>query len=103
MKDEIKEILQDVIDDIYQCGEYIGQAKKLEKALDYITNLQEEYEDLKIDNKRLQHNEKVFKSRNEKAIEYINHLSKEPNVFGHYGIHNDCAKWLLKLLRGKYE
>ena len=42
-----------------------------------------------------------YKTRIEKAIEYINHLSKEPNVFGHYGIHNDCAKWLLKLLRGE--
>ena len=34
MNNEIKEILQDVIDDIYQCGEYIGQAKKLEKVGD---------------------------------------------------------------------
>ena len=34
--------------------------------------VEKENENLKIDNKRLQHNGKVFKSRNEKAIEYIN-------------------------------
>ena len=100
MKDEIKEILQDVIDDIYQCGEYIGQAKKLEIALDYITNLQEEYEDLKIDNKRLQHNEKVFKSRNEKAIEYI----KENSLYyadDNYGDLCGDTNTLLNILQGE--
>ena len=82
MKDKIKEILEDIKEIYY-----------FKPLLDYITNIQEELksanesislwqnrfnavekenENLKIDNKRLQHNGKVFKSRNEKAIEYIN-------------------------------
>ena len=30
--------------------------------------------------------------------EYINKISSEPNVFGHYAIDGDCKKWLLKIL-----
>lgn len=36
MNHSIKGILQDLIDDIYQGGEYIYQAKTLEKVLDRI-------------------------------------------------------------------
>ena len=41
---------------------------------------------------------KDYKSRNEKAIEYINKLSNEPNVFGHYAIDGNCKKYLLNIL-----
>jgi len=30
--------------------------------------------------------------------EYINKISSEPNVFGHYAIDGDCKKWLLEIL-----
>lgn len=42
MDKEINEIIQNRIEDIYQSGEYIYQAKELEEILNYITNLQEE-------------------------------------------------------------
>lgn len=41
-----------------------------------------------------------YKQRNEKAIEYINKLSNEPNTFGHYGIDGNCKKYLLNILKG---
>lgn len=41
-----------------------------------------------------------YKLRNEKAIKYINKLSNEPNVFGHYGIDGNCKKYLLNILQG---
>lgn len=44
-----------------------------------------------------------YKSRCEKAIEYIKNLSNKPNVFGHYGIDTRCKKWLLKILKGSVE
>lgn len=56
---------------------------------------------LLIDYQDMEQKLENYKSRIEKAVEYINHLSKEPNVFGHYGIHNDCAKWLLDILNGR--
>lgn len=81
MKDETKEILQDVIDDIYQCGEYIGQAKKLEKVLDYITNLEKENKrlqnkniELVLERDRAREENEVLKERKNKAIEYIKDL-----------------------------
>ena len=42
-----------------------------------------------------------YVKRIDKAIEYINNLSNEPNVFGHYGIDGNCKKWLLNILRGE--
>lgn len=33
-----------------------------------------------------------------KAIDYINRLSNEPNVFGHYGIDGNCKNYLLDIL-----
>ena len=44
MNENIKEIIQNRIEDIYQSGEYIYQAKELEEILNYITNLQNKYE-----------------------------------------------------------
>ena len=60
--------------------------------------------------KNAEHNDKVvdkvnwenmfFKKRIDKAIEYIDNLSNEPNVFGHYGIDGNCKKHLLNILKG---
>lgn len=116
MNDEIKEILEqwkigiETGKDKYEI-KVDGMAytwKELNLLLDYITNLQQENQELN-DSKQwwnnrfnaVQRDYEDYKSRIEKAVEYINHLSKEPNVFGHYGIHNDCAKWLLRILNGK--
>ena len=41
MNKEINEIIQNRIEDIYQSGEYIYQAKELEEILNYITDLQQ--------------------------------------------------------------
>lgn len=83
MKDEIKEILEELrktadntvfvvcssqeeLDKIpkYTANFLSVNDRQAKILLDYITNLL-------TDNKRLQHNEKVFKGRNEKAIEYL--------------------------------
>lgn len=115
MNNEIKEILDNIKD--YSEHEYLPPCCELtneecKHLLDYITNLDKKNKELK---KKITFNEKSrrkmqqslmeqiedYKSRIGKAVEYINHLSKEPNVFGHYGIHNDCAKWLLNILNGR--
>ena len=44
-----------------------------------------------------------LETRIDKAIEYIENLSNEPNVFGHYGIDGNCKKYLLDILRGEYD
>lgn len=87
MNNEIKEILKYLKNKNNTRNTKILTTNETNILLDYITNLQKENERLK--------------QRIEKAVEYINHLSKEPNAFGHYGIHNDCAKWLLNILRGE--
>ena len=87
MKDEIKEILEESIYNNYDL--HTSEKKKL---LDYITNLQEENERLKEivenlttmtvcgDGKQIkntaQYKLDIYKSRNEKAIEYCR-LNKE--------------------------
>jgi len=113
MNDEIKEIISKRKQKIELNKSLNVQGyydKEDELLLDYINNLQQENERLKeldenypIEEELAEayRREEDYTSRIDKAIEYINNLSKEPNVFGHYGIHNDCAKWLLKLLRGE--
>jgi hypothetical protein len=91
--------------------------------LDYITNLEQENEILNRDIEAMKHNynllvrliengesmtqkfengltQKDYKSRIDKAIEYINKISTEPNVFGHYAIDGNCKKYLLNILTG---
>lgn len=89
MKDEIKEIL----DKAKEISDYGADGKQhtrmfnqfeAKALLDYITNLQEENEILR---KNAEHNDKVvdkarwnemiYKSRNEKAIEYIKECTSE--------------------------
>ena len=109
MTEEIR-ILKEIVDnndlDNYTIDDnecYLnGYARKcLKKVLDYITKLQ-------TDNKRLQHNEKVFKDRNEKAIEYLGineeihdwlvdeNMKKDKEIERLNNIINELEKWLNK-------
>ena len=71
---------------------------------DKLNNLEKEN---KIQKEKIEHllidlrGESEYKQRNEKAIEYINKLSNEPNAFGHYGIDGNCKKYLLNILKGE--
>lgn len=67
MNDVIEEIINDLqrVADRKCYPEDILSGSIAQEWIVYITKLQ-------TDNKRLQHNEKVFKGRNEKAIEYVN-------------------------------
>lgn len=111
MKDEIKEILQEIIDDIYQSGEYTYQAKKLEKVLDYITNLQEiEKEHKNCTRKHWQQkcaehcaNEMIYKSRNEKAIEYIKSHKETREHYESYGTPMGNSNYTTTHIFGYYE
>ena len=86
MTNEIKEILVFLSSENYYIQDIDCKFKRLyldevNKLLDYITNLQEENERLK---ENAEHNDKVvdkarwnemiYKSRNEKAIEYIDNI-----------------------------
>lgn len=128
MNEEIKEILELFAftdENIMFCDIVELNSKQSHLLLDYITNLQQENEMYK---KELEKADSItqscifegsrsagksyrqclnwlkdYKSRCEKAIEYIKNLSNEPNVFGHYGIDTECKKWLLKILNGSDE
>ena len=114
MKDEIKEILQTL--DGIASGDWIQLLpKEANKLLDYITNLQEENNKLK---ENAEHNDKVvnktkwnkmiYKSRCEKAIEFVkkeskicytNKITDEPlKVIGNFMWHTDK---LLNILQGE--
>lgn len=106
MKDEIKEILDRLerIDhkeyssgfEFADSGSFDEDCRCFEerkKLANYITNLQEE-------NKMYSQLKDEYEDIIEKAIEYINKLSNEPNVFGHYGIDYNCKKHLLNILQG---
>jgi len=96
---EIKDSLTEELNSI----DYYGSetAKEGLELYNEVIRLQKNNEEMQIEMARTWKIADDYKTRIDKAIEYINNLSKEPNVFGHYGIHNDCAKWLLKLLRGE--
>jgi hypothetical protein len=98
MKDEIKEILDEMkqICDVWVImdgGVKTYNQDKIHCIYDYITNLQEE-------NKMYAQLKEEYEDIIDKAIEYINNLSNEPNVFRHYGIDGECKKWLLNILTG---
>lgn len=113
MKDEIKEILEDM--NYRPERAFIISADEKHLLLNYITNLQEENQRLKVNcnvgNENLtfyRNSYKDYKTRNEKAIEYIeNNEDFETEIF-------DCntggclgtdlsiqAKTLLNILQGK--
>jgi hypothetical protein len=73
MKDEIKEILEEL--NKFPYGKFYGlrqeQVNQINKLLDYITNLQEENRQTKLLKERYQLEKEVYKSRNEKAIEFV--------------------------------
>lgn len=68
MKDEIKEIK---IKTIGQLLDYVETEQKAKELIDYITNLQEENENLKKDIKFYEYSFNKFKERFEKGTEYI--------------------------------
>lgn len=64
-KEEIKEILEE-LENMYEISELEEQVNNINKIRDYIINLQQE--------------NKKYKEVIDKAIEYINHFSKESEV-----------------------
>ena len=81
MSDEIKEILNKLRSDDYYEKEYqksVYYERDLKKLEDYITNLQQENQTLQENNQAMQKEmvrvweKEDYKSRVEKAIEYIN-------------------------------
>lgn len=110
MNNEIKEIL-----DFKEDADYKRlSVDEITILRDYITNLQEENEELNDDNiwwnnrfKAVQRNYKDYKSRCEKAIEYIenNFISYEDSrTFGQLGeeieIQVKEIRYLFKILKG---
>ena len=116
MKDEIKEIL----DKLRETADYpklnyssydksynetidnVAMIKSFacKQLLDYITNLQEENERLKVDKETIKRWYNLCKSRNEKAIEYIKEdMYGEPNEL--YGLVD--GEHLLNILGGDEE
>jgi len=74
MKEEIKEILEDVkrhLDYVEATGQCSVRDNEMKAMYDYITNLQEENRQTKLLKERYQLEKENYKSRNEKAIEYI--------------------------------
>lgn len=113
MKDEnIKEILEtinDLIKIASDKGSYAMSYKMWKQLLDYITNLQEiadvynrKYREVKMLKEQLlyeKENTKVYKSRNEKAIEYL-----EEQDMSYYGaVVNTKMEIILNILGGKDE
>ena len=119
MKDEIKEMLQEIketVDDylkIYKLEDDMMydtinyKASQWYALLDYITNLQEENERLKenaIHNDKVvdkaKWNEMLYKSRIEKAIEYLEKSMNNPQPYYKYlfGDENGKVENLDKLL-----
>lgn len=118
MKDDIKEILDKLKDDKQMCSYcyYRIFIDDRDKLLDYITNLQEENKELKLElsgyREAILRNDELlglqnYKSRNEKAIEYINknkHLSmfadcREPEEDWNYVLEIN-PRDLLNILQG---
>ena len=105
MNDEIKEIL----DDLKNTG-YEKLAKNIENIIDYITNLQQEnerlkhqlkvQEDLTIKNRMRKH---IYKSRCEKAVEYINEnvsvYAFNNKELPHWEFNDDNINYLLNILQ----
>lgn len=104
MKDEIKEILDKLNN---KAEHYILYDYETHLLLDYITNLQEENEILKenaIHNDKVvdkaKWNEMLYKSRIEKAIEYINNNSYFEDNIVKTMIFKDYSSNLLNILQG---
>ena len=107
MKDEIKEILDELesMFEISEAPEYIING--FNKIKDCITNLQKENEILKenaIHNDKVvdeaKWNEMLYKSRNEKAREYIKNKQELNKMFGTITLSKDSQNELLNILGG---
>ena len=113
MNNEIKEIIEYFKDDIDFLevelkhpefkGRYITirdkECEYLRKLLDYITNLQEEKDSLDDYNRHLHNELKDYKSRNDKAIEYIK-LWHYRNDFRVNSFTKGVKEELLDILKG---
>lgn len=85
MKEEIKEILDELRDkDCYINNETTLTFDEAKDILDYITNLQEKYNE--------------YKQRNEKAIDYIYKLQKDEDI--EIWRENGYWAYLLNILKG---
>ena len=73
------------------------------KLLGEVERLRNEKQELLETIDKITNDASKYVKRIDKAIEYINNLSNEPNVFGHYGIDGNCKKWLLNILKGETE
>ena len=71
MKDEIKEILKDLKKYANDGGDHKLMEYEIKHIQCYITNLQEENRQTKLLKERYQLEKENYKSRNEKAIEYM--------------------------------
>lgn len=109
MNNEIKEIIEDMqrfdnkwrnVDTKLAVATYPINQEQMPILLDYITNLQEENKELNDDNiwwnnrfKAVQRDYEDYKSRNEKAIEYIGN--------GNLGIPRKTRDKFIKILKGE--
>ena len=105
MKDEIKEILEIArnVEELDLSG------KSCISLLDYITNLQKENERLKenaIHNDKVvdkaRWNEMIYKSRNEKAIEYGNNCLENIEEYDEYMCESIDIVSLLRMIHKNY-
>ena len=106
MNDEIKEIL-DNLEDIGFMYKRIA-LEDINKLLDYITNLQQENEKLlseniTIKNVRNMVDETIYKSRVEKAVEYIKEDYERNQEVIEYCSFDEFYKKLLNILNGSDE
>lgn len=97
MKDEIKEILDRLKNEEFSTTLFQDEKNKL---LDYITNLQEENEKVHKDFNELSERYFFTKSRNEKAIEYIN-VGKTFDFIDVGKVVNKIQNDLLNILQGE--
>ena len=107
-KEEIKEILEDVkrhLDYVEATKQCSIRDNEMKAMYDYITNLQEENKHLDEVNCHLRKkmNNDIYKSRNEKAIEYIknNWFSKNTRNIDELHSLGDWRLDLLNILKGE--
>lgn len=103
MDNEINEMIQNRIDDIYQSGEYIYQAKELEEILIYITNLQSQLEEKTYLYNKLDTESKYvitnLQQRIDKAVEYIENHTENIDRGRYYEDYVETYE-LLNILKG---
>ena len=104
MKDEIKEILDELKDEDNYIEDYGFRYKRIAlddvwHLLDYITNLQDKYERMKENAEILSNGCNELEQKIDKAIELINKHSNYPT----YYLTGNIVKDLLSILQGSDE